>query len=105
MIGLAMCVHDCLSPGLLEPAYHRCLCHELSWAGIPFRIELRVGIDVPWATVVEFLVNNLAVLQSRTDTPGNSDTNGSASAATYRNASIGSIENYVSVCIRSPSVS
>jgi GxxExxY protein len=34
--GLAMRVHRRLGPGLLESVYHRCLCHELAKAAIPF---------------------------------------------------------------------
>ena len=35
IIGLAMRVHSRIVPGLLESVYHRCLCYELSQAGIP----------------------------------------------------------------------
>jgi GxxExxY protein len=44
IIGLAMRVHSRLGPGLLESVYHRCLCHELSRAGIPFDQQVRLPI-------------------------------------------------------------
>jgi GxxExxY protein len=44
IIGLAMRVHSHLGPGLLEAAYHRCLCHEFSRAAIPFDHQVRLPI-------------------------------------------------------------
>jgi GxxExxY protein len=44
IIGLAMRVHARLGPGLLESVYHRCLCHELSRADIPFEQQVRLPI-------------------------------------------------------------
>ncbi len=44
IIGLAMRVHRLLGPGLLESVYHRCLCHELSNADIPFDQQVRLPI-------------------------------------------------------------
>ncbi len=35
VIGWAIEVHRQTGPGLLEPLYERCLCHELRNAGIP----------------------------------------------------------------------
>lgn len=35
IIGLAIEVHRCSGPGLLESAYEQCLCFELAQAGIP----------------------------------------------------------------------
>ncbi len=39
VIGCAIEVHKALGPGLLESAYHQCLCHELRLNGIDFEIE------------------------------------------------------------------
>ena len=39
VIGAAIEVHRELGPGLLESAYLKCLCHELSLRGIPFKCE------------------------------------------------------------------
>jgi GxxExxY protein len=44
IIGLAMRVHRRLGPGLLESAYHRCLCHELRHDGIPFEQHVSLPI-------------------------------------------------------------
>ena len=43
IIGAAIEVHRALGPGLLESAYHRCMEHELTLRGIPFRKE----VDLP----------------------------------------------------------
>lgn len=44
IIGAAIEVHRELGPGLLESAYQRCLCYELTWAGIPFECQVEVPI-------------------------------------------------------------
>jgi len=44
IIGLAMRVHRQLGPGLLESAYHRCLCFEFRQAGIPFEQHVPLPI-------------------------------------------------------------
>jgi len=36
VIGACIEVHRALGPGLLESAYEKCLCHELSLQNIPF---------------------------------------------------------------------
>ena len=43
IIGAAIEVHRALGPGLLESAYRRCMEHELTLRGIPFRKE----VDLP----------------------------------------------------------
>jgi GxxExxY protein len=45
IIGLAMRVHRRLGPGLLESAYHQCLCYELSQARLPFEQQVRLPIQ------------------------------------------------------------
>ena len=42
VIGLAIEVHRHTGPGLLEPVYEQCLCHELCEAGIPFAREVAI---------------------------------------------------------------
>jgi GxxExxY protein len=37
-------VHRTLGPGLLESAYERCLCHELSLRGVPFQRQREVPL-------------------------------------------------------------
>lgn len=39
VIGCAIEVHRALGPGLLEATYEHCLAHELTLAGIPFRLQ------------------------------------------------------------------
>lgn len=50
IIGLAMRVHRHLGPGLLESVSSRCLCHELSEAGIPF--VQQVSLTIRYGDVV-----------------------------------------------------
>ena len=44
VIGLAIEVHRATGPGMLEPVYEGCLCHELEQAGIAF--QRQAGIPV-----------------------------------------------------------
>jgi len=39
VIGCALEVHKHLGPGLLESTYEQCLAHELTNAGIPFKLQ------------------------------------------------------------------
>lgn len=39
VIGCALEVHKHLGPGLLESTYEQCLAHELTIAGIPFKLQ------------------------------------------------------------------
>jgi hypothetical protein len=45
MIGAAVEVHRELGPGLLESAYHACMCRELSLRRIPFQKEVDLPVD------------------------------------------------------------
>jgi GxxExxY protein len=45
IIAAAMDVHRELGPGLLESAYHFCMCRELSLRRIPFRTEVELPVD------------------------------------------------------------
>ncbi|MBA3442349.1 MAG: GxxExxY protein [Pyrinomonadaceae bacterium] len=45
VIGAAMEVHRAFSPGLLESAYHECLCRELTVRDIPFERERPLPVD------------------------------------------------------------
>lgn len=44
VIGCALEVHRELGPGLLESTYEQCLAHELSLAGIPFKLQSPVPV-------------------------------------------------------------
>src|SRR5262245_19238458 len=45
VIGAAIEVHRILGPGLLESVYQKCLCHELTLRGIPFRPQVELPIN------------------------------------------------------------
>jgi GxxExxY protein len=45
VIGAAIEVHRALGPGLLESAYHECLCRELILRGIPFERERALPLE------------------------------------------------------------
>jgi GxxExxY protein len=45
IIAAAVDVHRELGPGLLESAYHACLCHELALRGMDFRNEVPLPVD------------------------------------------------------------
>jgi len=45
VIGACIEVHRHLGPGLLESAYHQCLCHELSLRRISFQTEFPLPVD------------------------------------------------------------
>ncbi|MBC3936325.1 GxxExxY protein [Undibacterium sp. CY7W] len=45
VIGAAIEVHRTLGAGLLESAYEKCLCHELSLRGLRFARQIALDID------------------------------------------------------------
>ncbi|MDQ3257447.1 MAG: GxxExxY protein [Acidobacteriota bacterium] len=45
VINAAMEVHRTLGPGLLESAYHECLCRELTIRGVTFERERGVPVE------------------------------------------------------------
>jgi GxxExxY protein len=68
IIGLAMRVHTRLGPGLLESVYHRCLCHELSGADIPFEQQVRLpirydGVEIDSGYVLDVVVGGEVILE------------------------------------------
>jgi len=44
VIGLAIEVHSHTGPGLLEPTYAQCLCHELREVGIAFERQVATQV-------------------------------------------------------------
>jgi GxxExxY protein len=44
IIAAAIEVHRELGPGLLESAYHACMCHELARRGVRFRSEVALPV-------------------------------------------------------------
>jgi len=45
IIAAAIEVHRTLGPGLLESAYHSCMCHELAMRKVDFRGEVPLPVD------------------------------------------------------------
>jgi GxxExxY protein len=71
IIGLAMRVHGRLGPGLLESAYHRCLCHELSQADLKFDQQVRLpikydGIEIESGYLADIIVRGEVILELKT---------------------------------------
>ena len=67
-IGVAIEVHRKLGPGLLESAYRKCLCQELTLRGIPFQTELKLpleykGIHLEAGYRLDILVAGLVVVE------------------------------------------
>jgi GxxExxY protein len=68
IIGAAIEVHKQLGPGLLESAYQKCLCRELTLRGIPYVAEMAVPIEYKGVRVesgyrVDLLVRDLVVVE------------------------------------------
>ena len=68
VIGAAIEVHRCLGPGLLESAYHECLCRELVVRGVPFQKERPLplqykGIRLECGYRIDLLVGGLVVVE------------------------------------------
>ncbi len=68
VIGAAIEVHRGLGPGLLESAYHECLCKELSLRGIhferekPLRLEYK-GLELECGYRLDILIANSVVVE------------------------------------------
>ncbi|MGQ0636837.1 MAG: GxxExxY protein [Planctomycetaceae bacterium] len=68
IIGAAIEVHRELGPGLLESAYHQCLCHELSLRKIPFerKVPLPVafkGLRLECGYEMDIVVDNQVIVE------------------------------------------
>jgi GxxExxY protein len=68
IIGLAMRVHRHLGPGLLESVYHKCLCHELSGADIPFEQQVKLpisydGVEIDSGYIADIVVRGEVILE------------------------------------------
>lgn len=68
VIGGCIEVHRALGPGLLESAYEKCVCYELSQAGL--RFESQVALPVVYKDVnlecgyrMDIVVENILVLE------------------------------------------
>ena len=68
VMGAAIEVHRELGTGLLERAYHRCLCRELDLRGIGYESKVKVplvykGTDVGVCYEADLVVEGLVVLE------------------------------------------
>ena len=68
VIGACIEVHRALGPGLLESAYHQCLCHELRLREIPFEMEFPLpvnykGCHLDCGYKIDLLVDRRLVLE------------------------------------------
>lgn len=73
MVDAAVEVHRELGPGLLESAYERALCHELSLRNIAYKrqVELNIGykgVVLGPAYRLDIVVDNLIILELKTVT-------------------------------------
>ena len=68
MIAAAIDVHKALGPGLLEPAYIKCLANELSLRSIVFAIEVPVPLVYKECHIeceyrLDMLVDNTVIIE------------------------------------------
>ena len=68
VIGCALEVHRVLGPGLLESTYEQCLAHELSLAGISFKLQFPLpvkykGIKLDCGYRIDLLVNDELIVE------------------------------------------
>ena len=68
VIGCALEVHRVLGPGLLESTYEQCLAHELSLAGISFKLQFPLpvkykGIKLDCGYRIDLSVNDELIVE------------------------------------------
>jgi GxxExxY protein len=68
VIGCAMKIHNALGAGVLESAYHACICHEFAEDGLKFQHQARLPVvynDVELAAAyrVDFIVENCLIVE------------------------------------------
>ncbi len=68
VVDCAYAVHHELGPGLLEPTYELCFCHELKKRQIPFRRQIKVplvydGLTFPHGLRLDVLVDDLVICE------------------------------------------
>jgi GxxExxY protein len=68
VIGCALEVHRNLGPGLLESTYRQCLAHELSFAGLQFKMEHSLPVSYKGTLIdcgyrVDVLVNDSLIVE------------------------------------------
>lgn len=68
VIGAAMAVHSALGPSLLEGAYEKALCHELTRMKLQYLRQVRLPIDYNRSKIypaykIDFIVENCVVVE------------------------------------------
>jgi len=68
IIGAALEVHRTLGPGLLESAYERCLCRELTLREIPYERQIPLpvtykGVELDCSYKIDIKVCDLVILE------------------------------------------
>lgn len=68
IVNCAYVVHQKLGPGLLEPIYETCFCHELKKRCIPFRRQVKVplvydGLTFQQGLRIDVLVDDLVICE------------------------------------------
>jgi GxxExxY protein len=68
VIGCALEVHRVLGPGLLESTHEQCLAHELSLAGISFKLQFPLpvkykGIKLDCGYRIDLFVNDELIVE------------------------------------------
>ena len=59
IIGMAINVHRCLGPGLLESIYESALCMELDLAGLPYQRQLPLPVRYKGRQIGEYRLDLL----------------------------------------------
>jgi GxxExxY protein len=68
VIGAAIEVHKFLGPGLLESAYEKCLCHELSLRKIDHQTQIEIpiiykGVNLDCGYRIDILIPNKLIVE------------------------------------------
>ncbi|HET6959725.1 MAG TPA: GxxExxY protein [Vicinamibacterales bacterium] len=68
VIGAAMAVHSALGSGLLESAYEKALCHELTRMGLKYRCQVQLPVEYGGAKIfpayrIDFVVEDCVVVE------------------------------------------
>lgn len=68
IIDCAYKVHSSLGPGLIEPVYEVCFCHELKKHGLSFKKQMKVpimydGLRLDAALRLDVLVEDLVIFE------------------------------------------
>jgi len=70
ILGAAINVHSHLGPGLLEPAYQKCLCYELQKQGLKVRCEVPLpiiyqGVSIEVGYRLDMIVEDCVLVENK----------------------------------------